>query len=98
MSLPRNQVSTTFNGVSPLILVDRHEILVFALKSISNFISETSISLIEHIQEVSNIHNIHGVVEDDVTIRLLASSLKGKALHWYIVLPHNSIKNRDELG
>ena len=98
MALPRNQVFSTFNGGSPLVLAYLHDILVSALKSIPFFTSETSISLVEHIQEVSNICNIHGIVEDDVAIRLLASSLKGKSLQWYRGLPHNSITNWDELG
>ena len=49
-------------------------------------------------QEVSNVYNIHGVTKDDVVVRLLASSLKFKALKWYRGLPPNFITNWDELG
>ena len=67
-------------------------------KSLPFFTGETSISPIEHIQEVSNVCNIHGVTKDDVAVSLLATSLKGKALQWYRSLPPNSITNWDELG
>lgn len=71
-------------------------ILVEALKSLPYFTSETSVSPIEHIQEVSNICNTNGVTKDDVVVRLLGSSLKGKELQWYRGLPHNSIYDWDE--
>ena len=45
-----------------------------------------------------NVCNIHGITEDDVAVRLLASSLKGKALQWYRGLAHGSIIDWDELG
>ena len=68
----------TFNGGSPLLLAQRHDILVSTLKSIPEFTSETSISPLEHIQEVENVCNIHGISKDDIFVMLLASSLKGK--------------------
>ena len=89
---------STFTRGSPLLLAQRHDILVSSLKILPFFNGETLISPIEHIQEVSNVCNIHGVIEDDVTIRLLASSLKGKALQWYRVLPPIPITDWDELG
>ncbi len=39
------------------------------LKSIPDFTGETSISPIKHIQEISNVCNIHGIIEDDVAVR-----------------------------
>ena len=35
--------------------------------------------------------------KDDIAIRLLASSLKGKALKYYRGLAHNTISNMDEI-
>jgi len=64
-------------------------------KSIPDFTSKTSISFVEHIQEISNVCNIHGFIEDDVFFRLIASSLKEKALQQYKDFPHNSITNWD---
>ena len=80
MAQPRAHGFATFNGGSPLLLAQRHDIPVAALKSIPEFTGETSISPLEHIQEVANVCNIHGIIEDDVVVRLLTSSLKGKAL------------------
>lgn len=88
----------TFNGGIPLLLSQRHDIPVFALKSIPDFTGETFISPLEHIQEVANVYNIHGITEDDVAVRLLATSLKGKALQWYRGLAHGSITDWDGLG
>ena len=96
--MARAHAFSTFNGGSPLLLDRRHDIQVLALKSVAKFTSETSISPVEHIQEVSNIYNIHSITKDDVTIRILASSLKEKALQWYRGLPHNSITDWDGLG
>ena len=82
MAQPRAHSFSTFNGGSPLLLAQRHDIPIAALKSIPEFTSEASISWLEHIQEVVNVYNIHGITEDDVVVRILASSLKGKALQW----------------
>ncbi len=98
MAQPRVHAFPTFNGGSPLLLAQRHDIPVIALKSIPNFTDETSISPLEHTQEVENVYNIHGIIEDDVAVRLLASSLKGKVLQWYRGLAHGSITNWDGLG
>ena len=72
MAQPRAHAFATFNGGSPLLLAQRHDIPIAALKSIPKFTGETSISPLEHIQEVANIFNIHGIIEDDVAVRLLA--------------------------
>ena len=96
--MARNQPFSTFTRGIPLLLTQRHDIPVSTLKSLPFFTSETSIYPIEHIQEVSNVCNIHVVTKDNVAVRLLASSLKGKALQWYRGLPPNSITDWDELG
>lgn len=98
MALPRVHAFATFNGGSPLLLAQRHDMPVSTLKSLPDFTGETSVSPLEHIQEVANVCNIHGVTEDDVVVRLLATSFKGKALQWYRGLAHSSIANWDELG
>lgn len=98
MAQPRAHAFSTFNGGSSLLLAQRHDILVATLKSIPDFTSETFISPLEHIQEVANVYNIHGIIEDDVAIRILASYLKGKYLQWYKGLSHGSIMDLDGLG
>ena len=98
MAQPRAHAFATFNGGSPLLLAQRHDIPIAALRSIPEFTGETSISPLEHIQEVVNVFNIHGITEDDFAVRLLASSLKEKALQWYRGLAHGFITDWDELG
>ena len=96
--MDRAHAFTTFNDGSPLLLSQRHDIPISTLKSTLEFTGETSISPLEYIQDMSNICNIHSITEDDVTVRLLASSLKGKALQWYRGLAHGSITDWDGLG
>ena len=64
MAQPRAHAFCTFNGGSPLLLAQRHDIPIEALKSILEFTGETSISPLEHIQEVENVFNIHGISKD----------------------------------
>lgn len=98
MAQPRVHAFSNFNGGSPLILAYRHDIPVSTPKSLPKFTGETSITPLENIQEISNVCNIHGITKDDVIVRLLVSSFKGKALQCYRGLPHNFINNWDELG
>ena len=49
MVQPRAHAFSTFNGGSPLLLAQRHDIPVATLKSIPEFTGETSISPSEHI-------------------------------------------------
>ena len=48
--MARAHAFSTISGGSPLLLAQRHDIPVAALKSIPKFIGETSISTLEHIQ------------------------------------------------
>lgn len=98
VALPRNQPFISFSGESPLILAQKNDIPVNSLKIIPHFIGETSITLIEHIIDVANICSVHDVIEKNVVVRLLVTSLKGKELQWYRVLPPNTINNWDRLG
>ena len=66
MAQPRAHAFATFDGGSPLLLAQRHDIPISALKSILEFTGETSISPLEHIQEVANVYNIHRIIEDDI--------------------------------
>lgn len=78
--MARNQVFVTFNGGSLLILTQWSVIPVAVLKSIPYFIGETTTMPIEHIQDIANICSVHNITQDDVAVRLFATSLKGKAL------------------
>lgn len=61
MEQPRAHEFSTFSDGSPLLLDQRHDIPMSSLKNILDFTGETSISPIEHIQEISNVFNIHGI-------------------------------------
>lgn len=98
MAVPRAHTFVTFNGRSPLVLAPKNDIPISALKAIPFFNGETSTSLEEHMQDVSSIYIVFDVIEDNVVVRLLVSSFKGKALQWYRGLPSSSIHNWDELG
>ena len=96
--MARQHAFSPFNGGSPLLLAQRDPIPASPLKSLPFFTGETHISPLEHIQEISNVCSIHGVTQDNVAVRILASSLKGKALQWFRGLPHGSIPDWDDLG
>ena len=70
MAQPRAHAFSTFNGGSPLLLAQRHDIPIVALKSIPEFTGETSMSPLEQIQEVATISNIHGIIEDALVLAL----------------------------
>ena len=53
---------------------------------------------VEHIKDVANLCSLHHVTEDNVVVRLLAASFKGKALQWFKRLQVGSIIDRDQLG
>lgn len=74
------------------------DIPVAALKSIPYFTGETTTTPIEHIQDIADICSVHNITQDDVGVRLLATSLKGKALQWYRGLSSSSIHNWDGFG
>lgn len=88
----------TFNGGSPLVLSQKNDILVAAIKAIPFFTRETFITPYEHIYDVASICMMFDVIEDNVATNLLGSSFKGKALQWYRHLFSGSIHNWDELG
>lgn len=98
MEVPRAHTVVTFNSGRPLLLAQKNDILVAALKAIPYFTRETSTSLKEHIHDVSRICTMFDVTKDNVAVRFLASSFKGKDLQWYRGLAPNSIHNWDELG
>ena len=73
-------------------------ILVATLKSLPYFTGEDQTTLVEHIKDVANLCALHHVTKDNVVVRLLAVSFKGKALQWVRRLQVGSITNWDQLG
>lgn len=89
---------TNFSGGSPLVLSVQHDMPNSVLKCISYFTSDNQVTPQEHIQDVANICSLYLITHDDVTVKLLVASFKGKVLQWYRGLRLGSISNRDELG
>lgn len=71
---------------------------ISALKSLPIFIGEDQTSTIEHIRDVAFLCALHNITQDNVAVRLLVASLKGKALQWFRCLAIGSITNWDGLG
>lgn len=80
MAIPTMQSFVTINGGNPLVLTQKKDIAITTFKVVSFFTRETPITPTEHIQDVENIYSIFYIIEDNVAVRLLASSLKRKAL------------------
>lgn len=55
------------------------------------FTGEDQTSAIEHMRDVSSLYGLYHITHDDVYVRLLATSLKGKALQWFRGLVVNFI-------
>lgn len=95
--LPRNFV--TWNSGSPLIPpippVVWGPLPNSTLKVVPKFTRECSKMSGEHLQDVAIVHNI---TKQNVALRLLAASFKGRALDWYKFLAPNSITDWDQLA
>ena len=87
-----------FNVGSPLQILTHHDIPSVALKSLPYFTSENHVSVVENIKDVATLCGLHQVAHEDVALKLLAASFKGKALIWFCSLLVNSIATWDELG
>lgn len=81
----------------PLAFAQHHDVPLVALKSILDFIGEGKTTTFEHIRDVTTICSIHNITQEDMATKLLAASLKGKALEWFRPLTIGSITSWDEL-
>ncbi|KAH9313873.1 hypothetical protein KI387_022500, partial [Taxus chinensis] len=86
-----------FTGSIPLSLNAQNPVPVAALKSIPYFTGENQTSPSDHIQDITNVCAIHEITEMDIAVKLLASSLKGKASQWFRSLTTGSIQTWDHL-
>lgn len=77
---PKVHPFVPFNKGSPLNLVQHDDIPTATLKSWPFFIGEDQTIAIEHIRDVASLCGVHHIVGENVTLRLLAASFKGKAL------------------
>ena len=96
--MARKYAFVPFNQGSPLNFSQHHDIPLAALKSLPDFTGENQTTTYEHIRDVATLCNVHHVTEEDVATKLLAASLKGKALQWFRSLTVGSIGSWDALG
>lgn len=73
-------------------------ILVSAMKDIPKFTRDGSTTPTKHLRDVVNVCLVHEITMQNVALRLLVVSFKGKALDWYQTLSPNTIRTWDELG
>lgn len=71
---------------------------VSALKALPKFTGDNTKTLAEHLQDVADVCLVHGITTQNVALRLLAASFKGKALECYRTLTPNTIRTWDDLG
>jgi hypothetical protein len=87
-----------FNQGSPLNLVQHDNIPLAVLKNLLEYTGEGKTTALEHIRDVATLCYAHHITQDNVAVRLLATSLRGKALQWFRGLNVGSIATWDDLG
>ena len=87
-----------FNQGSPLNFSQHHDIPLAVLKSLPDFTRETQTIAYEHIRDIATLCSVHHITHEDVAAKLLAASLKGKALQWFRSLAVGSIDSWDAFG
>lgn len=79
-----------WNMIGPLNLTNFTTIPSNTLKSLMNYDCSKK-SAYKHYLDVIAIRKIHTITEEDVMVRLLAQSFRGKILDWYRFISYNSI-------
>jgi len=74
-----------------LALVALHDIPRNVFKTLPKFDATTDNITYEHCVDVAGLAKFHNIQHEDVMVRLLAQSCKGKVLDWYIGLDNRSI-------
>lgn len=65
-----------FNQGSPLNLAQHDNIPLVALKSLPEYLGEGQTTTLEHIRDVATLCYAHHITQDNVAVRLLATSLR----------------------
>ena len=89
-NLAQNIYPAWNNGV-PLALTVLHDILENVFKTLPKFDATLEKIAYEHCVDVASLAKIHNIQHEDIMVRLLAQSFKGKVLDWYKGLPNGSI-------
>jgi len=87
-----------FNRGSLLQLAQHDDIRATALRGLPYFTGEDHTIVVDHIQDVATLCSVYNITQENVAIRLLAVSLKEKALQWFRGLRTDSIMSWDDLG
>jgi len=74
-----------------------HDILENVFKTLPRFEATIEKIAYEHCVDVVNLAKIHNIQHEDVMVRLLAQSFKGKVLDWYRGLTDGSITSWAQL-
>lgn len=98
MAAPRQHLFTPFNGGTTLNIIHHDDIPVASLRGLPYFTGEDFTTLVEHIRDIATLCSVHNITQENVALRLLVASLKGKALQWFRGLTANSIATWDALG
>ena len=76
-----NFPSLAFNVSNTLQIITHLDIPPVALKSLLT--SESYVLALEHTRDIATLCRLHQVQHEDVALKLLAASLKGKELIWF---------------
>lgn len=91
MANPASNIYPTRDNGIPLYLVSLHDIPSNVFKTLLEFDATMKKIAYEHCVDVVNLAKIHNIQHEDIMVRLLVQSFKGKVLDWYQVLASGSI-------
>lgn len=97
MAILRANAFVPFNGGNPSNLTQHDPLPRVALKSLPIFTGEDHVTPIEHISDVTSLFVVHHITQGNIALKLLAASLKGKALQWFRGLLINLVNDWDDL-
>lgn len=96
--MARNLSFVPFDQGNPLRIANHNNIPLATLKGLPSFTREGKTTAIENIRDIASLCNVHHIMEEDVALKLLVASLKGKALEWFKTLLMDSNATWDVLG
>ena len=96
VNLAQNIFPTWDNGV-PLSLAMLHDISVNIFKTLLEFDATSNKIAYEHYVDVADLAKTHNIQHEDIMVRLLAQSFKGKVLDQYRGFPNGSITSWAQL-
>lgn len=98
MANPAQNIYPAWENGVPLALAMLHDIQTNVFKTFPNFDATSEKIAYEHYVDVVGLAKIHNIQHEDVMIRLLAQSFKGKVLEWYRGFANGSITSQVQLA